>query len=257
MCRLLGVVSAEVIDHDHALCASPQSLADLSPEHPHGWGLALHGGQGGWDIHKSPACAKDDPRFHALSRSARGSLLIAHVRKRTVGPTSLANTHPFHSGRWVFAHNGTLHDPARLDRHTSIARCRAVAGDTDSERLFAYLLTSIDLAGGTHGARRAAPGAVDAALRAAVADLCADPGFGAANFLLSDGDVLYAHRHGRTLHIIERRGLVMLASEVLADGTAASWQEITDGTLLRIDAGRQPQVRWLARPEAERAARIA
>lgn len=245
MCRLLGAVSADVVDHCHALRSAPRSLAELSPDHPHGWGLAVHDGRGGWDVHKSPACAKHDDRFHAVAQDARGRMLVAHVRKRTVGPTSLSNTHPFRRGRWVFAHNGTIHDVDHLERRTSGARQREIEGDTDSERFLAYLLTAVDAAGGAEGVRRAAPGAIDAAIGAAMAELVTRPDFGAANFLLGDGDALYAYRHGRTLHVLERRGLVLLASEPPSD---EAWQEVAEGTLLRIDSGKQPRVRWLNAP---------
>jgi glutamine amidotransferase len=172
-------------------------------------------------------------------------MLVAHVRKRTVGPTSLENTHPFQRGCWVFAHNGTIHDLDFLERRSSGARRREIEGDTDSERFLAYLLTAVDAAGGAQGVHRAPPGAVDAALGAAVTELVARPDFGAANFLLGDGDVLYACRNGRTLHLVEQRGLVMLASEQPGD---EPWSEIGEGSLLRIDAGKQPRVRWLEAP---------
>jgi glutamine amidotransferase len=241
MCRLLGAVSAEIVDHHHALRAAPTSLAALSPDHPHGWGLALSDGRRGWDLHKSPTCALDDPRFGDLART-RARVLVAHVRKKTVGPASLGNTHPFQRGRWIFAHNGTLHDTGPLERRTSGPRRAELEGDTDSERLFAFLLSAIDRAGGAAGVRRAAPGAVDRALRAAIDEVTASVGFGAANFLCSDGEALYAHRHGRSLHVLERRGMVLLASETIGEGP---WQEMGDGDLLRVDVGREPRVRWL------------
>jgi glutamine amidotransferase len=254
MCRLLGAVTAEVATHFDVLQDAPRSLAALSPDHPHGWGLAVHDGRHGWDVHKGPACAQGDERFHAAARTVRGRMLVAHVRKRTVGPTSIENTHPFRRGRWIFAHNGTIQDVAHLTRRASGARLREVEGDTDSERFFAYLLTAVDRAGGTLGTRRAAAGAVDAAVKAAVAELTARPDFGAANFLLGDGEVLYAYRHGRTLHVLERRGAVMLASEQPGD---EPWSEVEEGALLRIDAGAQPRVRWLSAPAREALARIA
>jgi glutamine amidotransferase len=250
MCRLLGAVTAEVVAHDELLQDAPRSLAALSPDHPHGWGLAVHDGRRDWNVYKSPACAKADERFSTLARAARGRMLVAHVRKRTVGPTSLENTHPFRRGRWIFAHNGTIHDVEQMERRTSGPRRREIEGDTDSERLFAYLLTAVDRAGGTFGVRRAAPGAVDAALHAAVAELTARPDFGAANFLLGDGEVLYAHRFGRTLHVLARRDAVLLASEQPGD---EPWQELEEGALIRIDAGAQPRLRRLSAPAPARA----
>jgi glutamine amidotransferase len=229
---------------------SPRSLSALSPDHPHGWGLAVHDGRHGWDLHKGPLCAQVDPRYHAAAGAARGRMLVAHVRKRTVGPTSVENTHPFRRGRWVFAHNGTIPDVDALERRTSGARRGEVEGDTDSERLFAYLLTAIDRAGVAVSGRRAS-GAVDAAIGAAMDALVTRPDFGAANFLLGDGQTLYAYRHGRTLHVLERRGAVLLASEQPSD---EPWREVPEGSLLRIDTGAQPLVRWLSAGPARRAA---
>src|SRR6185312_3253577 len=167
MCRLLGVVSAEVMSHHLPLDAAPRSLAELSPDHPHGWGLAVSDGGRRWDVHRATGCARDDARFHALAMEARGRLLVAHIRNRTVGLCSLENTHPFPRGRWVCAHNGTVPDTTPLERHTSEARLQQIQGQTDSERIFAFLLTYLDRAGATDGASHAAPGAADAALREA------------------------------------------------------------------------------------------
>jgi predicted glutamine amidotransferase len=249
MCRLLGVVSTEIIDYSSPLLRSQRSLAELSTEHPHGWGVAVHDGGGDWDIQRGTACAKLDGRFHEVAARARGRTLIAHVRRRTVGALNLENTHPFQRGRWVFAHNGTIPETEPLTHRTSGQRRREIEGQTDSERLFALLLTAIDRAGGTDGAMRAAPGAVDETLAAAVADLTARPSFGAANFLCGDGEVLYAFRYGRTLHVLERdaspdRGAaVLVASERLTD---EAWNEVTEGALLRVDGGARPRWRSIA-----------
>ena len=40
MCRLLGIVSSERTSFHFSLQAAPRSLASLSSEHPHGWGIA-------------------------------------------------------------------------------------------------------------------------------------------------------------------------------------------------------------------------
>jgi glutamine amidotransferase len=242
MCRLLGVVSAEVMSHHLPLDAAPRSLAELSPDHPHGWGLAVSDGGRRWDVHRATGCAKDDARFHALAMEARGRLLVAHIRNRTVGLSSLENTHPFRRGRWVFAHNGTLPDTAPLDLHTSAERRRQIQGQTDSERLFAFLLTFLDRAGATTGASRAGVTgrAADAALHEATQVIRSQPG--AANFLCSDGEVLYAFRYGRSLHLLQRSGGRRQAAVIVASErpTDEPWDEVAEGTLLRIDGGAAP-----------------
>jgi len=257
MCRLIGVVASEITNFRFCLRDAPRSLAVMSPEHPDGWGVAVHDGAA-WQLVKAPACAQDDAHFEALSATRRGRVLIAHVRKRTVGPIGPDNTHPFARGRWTFAHNGTIDDQDFLRAHSAPARLAEVVGQTDSELFFAYLLTALD----------ARPDAPDDALADALRALVKRRGV-AANFLLGDGEVLYAHRFGRTLFTLERRpgdavrtertsvetlatletgwtprrGAVFIASEQLSD---EPWQEVPTGTLLRVDRGALPSVRVLA-----------
>lgn len=253
MCRLLGVVSSEVTDFRFSLQGAPRSLAALSPGHPDGWGVAVHDDELGWRITKHPACAAVDERFEQAA-TKRGRMLLAHVRKRTVGPVAPENTHPFRRDRWVFAHNGTIEDRGWLEAHTPPARLAQVEGGTDSERLFAYLLGAID------GCRFAE--AIDEALALATRAVVAH-GPCSANYLLANGDTMYAHRHGRELCLLQRgegdgvrpsrrswetgllvetpwsqrRWAIFLASERLTD---EPWVDVEERTLLRIEAGAIP-----------------
>ncbi|MDI1431124.1 class II glutamine amidotransferase [Polyangium sorediatum] len=238
MCRLFGVVSRHVEPHPEPLATAPKSLAALSPEHPHGWGIAAHDGKT-WAIHKSPTCAHADPTFHTTASNARGRIVLAHVRKATVGKTGLTNTHPFRRDAWVFAHNGTISDVAWLERRTSQSRRREITGDTDSERLFALLMTALDDVGATYGSRRAPGGAVHRAIARVIEAATDRPRFGAVNFLLSDGDVLYAHRFGRSLYVSSEAGVVRIASEAPHEG---AWQEVPERSLLCIEGGVAPRV---------------
>lgn len=273
MCRLVGVVASETTDFRFTLNEAPRSLAALSPEHPHGWGLAVHAEGRGWDVHKQAACARDDARFCKLAADARGELLVAHVRKRTVGPVGCPNTHPFHRGPWVFAHNGTIDDTAWLAERASAARRAEIEGETDSELFFAALLTAIDEVGGALGVRSAADGAVDRAIAGVVARCHARASFGASNFLLSDGVSLYAHRSGRSLFVLtrgrgdrvvdsrrsrethavietpwsDRREAVLVASERITD---EPWAELAEQTLLRVERGPRPAIHLLVGPAA-------
>src|SRR5438477_7603822 len=104
MCRMFALAAARPIAARELLRDAPRSLAALSREHADGWGVALYADD--WSIHRGTACAARCTRFDAIADAATARLVIAHVRKKTVGPTSLANTHPFRRGRFVFAHNG-------------------------------------------------------------------------------------------------------------------------------------------------------
>jgi glutamine amidotransferase len=255
MCRLLAIVASEPTEFRIVLREAPRSLAALSHEHRDGWGLAIFDGED-WRLHRGVAQASEDEQFHRLAVGSRGELLIAHIRRRTVGVTSLENTHPFRSGEWVFAHNGTIDDIAYLRTRVSPARLAAIRGETDSELFFAFLLTRLD------ERPNANP---DPVIAAAVREARARGDFGAFNFLLSNGEFTYAHRFGRTLYLLERsphdevlvnresretgaivqtpwsqrRHAVFIASERLTD---EPWQEVGTGTLLRVDA--EPTPRW-------------
>lgn len=262
MCRLIGVVASERTDFRFSLQDAPKSLAALSREHPHGWGIAIHSRDVGWKLQKRAVCAYDDAHFKEAAGESRGEVLLSHIRQKTVGPTRLENTHPFQQGPWVFAHNGTIENVAYLRANISPARRAEITGDTDSELFFAYLLTRLDAANLTE---RAAAALTDSAITRAMRDALSQTSFGACNFLLSNGETLYAHRFGRTLFALERspgdevvperasaetgavlttrwttkRRAVLLASEAMTD---EPWREIEEGTLLRVD--RLPQPVW-------------
>jgi predicted glutamine amidotransferase len=262
MCRLLGIVSSEPTDFKIVLREAPRSMAALSREHRDGWGIAVFDDDArGWCVEKGIACASEDERFHQLAVGSRGEILVSHIRQKTVGETSLANTHPFERGRWLFAHNGTVKDAAWLQERASHDRLAEVRGETDSELLFAWLLTRFDDAG---VADKPATDATDTALGRATRAAREHTGFGAFNFLLSDGKTTYAHRFGRTMYLLDlgpldevrrrrtshdgtiletpwspNRRAVFIASEKMTD---EPWQSVEEGMLLRID--REPGPRW-------------
>jgi glutamine amidotransferase len=265
MCRLLAIASSEPTDFRIVLREAPRSLAALSREHRDGWGIAIFDDELGWRIDKNVACAGEDERFHELALGARGEMLISHVRRKTVGETSLVNTHPFTRGRWVFAHNGTIKDVHWLRAHTSPERIQEISGETDSELLFAWLLTRLDEAGVT--ASVASP-ETDRTVGGAVRAARERYDFGAFTFLLCNGATTYAHRHGRPLHLLERtpedpvrvrrtsrdgtsvmtpwsqhRTAVFVASERMTD---EPWQVIEEGMLLRIERTPVPHFRLVA-----------
>lgn len=255
MCRLLAAVASEVTHFRLSLKEAPRSLAFLSREHRDGWGIGVYSQGGGWLLQRGTDCAHEDDDFHEVAAGSCGEILIAHVRKRTVGPITLENTHPFEKSGWVFAHNGTIEDIDWVASQVSPERKAALGGQTDSEIFFAFLLTRLDEARiGANGDGNATDGVLARALR----DLHRRPKLGACNFLLSNGRTLFAHRSGRTLFLLERRPgdavrversssetgavvetawsparqAVLIASERITD---EPWREIEERALLRVD----------------------
>ncbi len=196
---------------------APRSLKALSEEHCDGWGIALH--RDAWTVHRSTKCAARCERYATIDLDA--TLMIAHVRKKTVGELALRNTHPFQRGRFVFAHNGTVETTGLIAR-TSPTQLAAIEGATDSEKLFAFVLTQIDELGD-----------IERGLAAAVATLHALGSIGSATFLFADGERLFAHRLGRALFTAHRDGVHVIASEPLGND---AWTEVAERELIALDA---------------------
>lgn len=241
MCRLLGVLANDTRDFGLCLQSAPRSLAALSIENPDGWGIAVWEPTTGWVLRKQPACAQRDVSFVEAATQSRGQALVAHVRQRTVGQATHDNTHPFQSGRWIFAHNGTIDEVDYLRSRVSPARRANLRGGTDSELLFAFLLTRLDADDLDDVPSN---GATDLAVADAVDELARHPSFGSYNFVLCDGETLYAQRRGRTLFVLERNEAgggttALVASEPATD---EPWRSLAEGALVQCRRARP--MRW-------------
>jgi len=111
--------------------------------------------------------------------------VVAHVRKATIGQVTLENTHPFVRelwGRyWVFAHNGDLKNFApHLHGHFK------PVGNTDSELAFCWLMQEL-------AKSHADLPAVDELTRTLQELVPQISRHGTFNFLLSNGQALWAH----------------------------------------------------------------
>src|SRR5262249_4450658 len=111
MCELLGMECNVPTDIVFSFTGLRNRGGRTAP-HSDGWGLAFYEGRA-TRVFLDPSPAAESALARFLSDNPIKTLLaIGHIRKRTRGPTTLANTHPFVRelwGRhWVFAHNGTL-----------------------------------------------------------------------------------------------------------------------------------------------------
>jgi len=183
-----------------------QSRRDLSGfEHADGWGIAAHGGEG-WQVERRASAAHDGHHFCAAAERVAATTVLAHVRRATVGPVGLANTHPFVHDRFALVHNGTVPYFADirgrlLDAMTPEHRA-AIRGGTDSEHLLHLILSIHARTGGSLFA------SLVAGLRRVVAlcrEIGQEPHLG-LNVLLTDGVGMAGSRWRRTLHYLEQPG---------------------------------------------------
>ena len=231
---------------------------------PDGWGAAYYEGE---DAHvlREAQPALTSAFVPVLERhDFHSHLVIAHIRRASRGPVTLVNTQPFarelFGRRHIFAHNGDLPD---IEQKLPLAHAaHRPMGQTDSEHAFYALMQSLqglDATGESGDLKRRIEVVRDFAARLRA--------LGPANFLYTDGDLLFAHAHRRRshpdnawvpgLHLLMREAAsahqmrasgvhvqghddkpapaVMLASMPL---TPEDWEPLPENTLLVLQQGR-------------------
>jgi len=195
MCQLLGMNCNTPTDVTFSFSGFAQR-GGATDHHSDGWGIAFFEGRGVRHMvdHQS---ASTSPVAELVRRyPIKISNIISHIRKATQGVVSLENCHPFVRelwGRyWVFAHNGNLENYApRLDGGFK------PVGQTDSERAFCWLMQEL----AKSHANVPSVAELSATLRELVPQIARH---GTFNFLLSNGDALWAHASTQ-LHCVLRR----------------------------------------------------
>lgn len=150
MCRLLA--TAGHVDQKQFISVSNKfrKLAHTgtvplkeSPGHKDGWGVAWYYGDQNF-LQKFPTDAFVDERYpKTLKKIGEPDILLAHLRKVSVGKISLNNSHPFRFGQWSFCHNGTIYQSEKLKIIKKLTG--EIKGNTDSEKFFFACLSGIDL----------------------------------------------------------------------------------------------------------------
>jgi predicted glutamine amidotransferase len=144
MCRLFGMTGGdEPVAATFWLLEAPDSLSIQSRREPDGTGLGVFDATGAPVLHKWPIAAYEDREFAEQARHVTSPTFVAHIRFASTGAVELANTHPFEQRGRLFAHNGVVEGLDRLDEELGEHRS-LVAGDTDSERVFALITKRIE-----------------------------------------------------------------------------------------------------------------
>lgn len=259
MCRLYAMRANEPTRVECSLVHAQNALmqqSQLDAEglvHGHGWGVADYR-DGMPLIEKQTWAAFHGEHFKKTAARVYARTVIAHVRRATVGGTSIENTHPFHHGKWLFAHNGTIpHFLAVRDRmmpEIDPLLRNDIKGTTDSEHVFYFLLT-LRLRHPDVGLRELVAIGLNR-VRSWCADVDPQAKVG-LNIVLTDGAELVGSRLGRTLWHLRREQVytcnicgrshvhhdvgtdyrvVEIASEPITDDY---WEEFEDGVIYSVD----------------------
>jgi glutamine amidotransferase len=265
MCRLFGLhADKRVVTATFWLLDAPDNLSEQSKRNPDGTGLGVFGPDGKPGVYKQPIAAWQDQAFATEAHTLTGTTFIAHVRYSSSAALETRNTHPFLQDGRIFAHNGVVEGLDVVDaRLAELGVDGLVAGETDSERIFA-LITGCIRRGDDVGA-----GIVDA-----VGWLSENVPIFAVNILLSTATDMWALRYPETheLYLLDRRDVddrrlrmrshritahsdeltsdasVLFASEPMDDD---DWRPLAPGELVHVDADLQID-RRIAIPNAPR-----
>lgn len=205
MCQLLGMNCNTPTDVTFSFRGFAQR-GGATDHHADSWGIAFFEGDSSVDgadhdkglrhfVDHLPACASPVAEL-IRSYPIKSRNVIAHIRKATQGRVALENCHPFVRelwGRyWVFAHNGNLVDfSPRL--HGSF---RPV-GSTDSEYAFCWIMQEL----AKSHADVPSVQELSITLRELAGQIARH---GTFNFLLSNGQALWAHASTKLVYV-ERR----------------------------------------------------
>ncbi|OLP15546.1 class II glutamine amidotransferase [Leptolyngbya sp. 'hensonii'] len=217
MCQLLGMncnVPTDICFSFEGFCAR----GGKTDEHKDGWGIAFFEGAGcRVFLDDKPSIVSPIAAF-VRQYPIKSMNVIAHIRKATVGPIQLENCHPFQRelwGRyWVFAHNGDLPD-LQLENYPFY---RPV-GQTDSERAFCLILNTLRQS----FPDQKPPLAKLYLLLQQVTQTIAR--YGIFNYLLSDGEHLFAHCSTKLCYIV--RQAPFAAAHLIDEDMTVDFQEVT------------------------------
>lgn len=273
MCRLYGLqaneptkIECSLVRAQNALMA--QSKRDMTGHtHGHGWGVASHP-DGVPLVEKQAWAAYHGEHFQKIAARIYSRSVIAHVRRATVGPPGIENTHPFVHGIWLFAHNGTVPNfdqvRDRMLEETDPLHRTEIHGSTDSEHLFRFLMSLWE-----HNPERPLIETLRIGLEQVI-DWCheIDPNKKIGlNVIWTDGERMVGSRLNRTLWYLERDGVVRcevcgkthvhhsakehyraveIASEPI---THERWLQVPNGTVFSVD----PDYRLKILPLSEKA----
>lgn len=218
MCELLGFTASKPTDLRETL----RGFYAHSEKHPHGWGI-MHGGG---VLREAVKATESRLLPELLETLPPQTTLLGHIRFATVGSVRQENCHPFraqdHQGRiWTMIHNGTIYSGKRLIRYL-----QSQTGDTDSERLFLYLMDSLNEARPQNARERF--GVVERVVREIAPR-------NKLNLMIWDGDLLYVHKNMEDTLQYRRTEHGMLFATTPVDG--GHWKNVPIAQLFAYRAG--------------------
>lgn len=261
MCRWLAYsgpsvpLSALLTRPDHSLIdQSRRARENVATTNGDGFGVGWYGEGRYPGTFRDTHPAWNNANLRHLGKHIRSPLFLAHIRAATGTAVQDTNCHPFAFENWLFQHNGSVPDFAKLKRQllydVEPPLFSHIEGSTDSELLFFLALTF---------GLQAEPKRAMERMISHVEGVCRGAGiqrpitFSAA---VSDGEhlfavryssdgnspTLYHSRHVHALRVIDGSyetlpdGAVVVLSEPL-DELAEHWEAVLESSFVTVERG--------------------
>ena len=230
MWELLGFDSASEQD----ITGYMEEFYTHSVRHPHGWGLSVMHEDWTHYIEKEPRPAYKSSRLRERLKSpVAGRHIFGHIRYATVGSLDLFNSHPFTGldsteRRWTMMHNGTIFHFDKIRKYERVQQ-----GTTDSERIFLYLIDTIN----EKTSEKGAP--LNAEERFAVLDgiIVEMSDRNKLNLMIFDSETMYVHSNCRkTMHYLPKTSSTLFATKPVSE---ENWLLFPQNMLLGYQNGKR------------------
>lgn len=258
MCRILAI-SGKINHQESALILEKfQRLAEFgkipgaSKGHKDGWGIVAYE-KGKPFLHaRNYKDAFKDPKYSAAVEGLKDKkidIVISHLRKASVGSRNTKNSHPFAQDNFSFCQNGTVFDSKKIS--LTAKSKKIVKGNSDSEKLFAYVLQCLN------EKKKTDAKTISKAINESVEYIRKNFDYTAMNIVFSDGKQIWALREVNEKNFfVKKYKLLDYYSLLIGKGDGYSvicseklpiknvqWKAIKNHELLRISAKNTMQKR--------------
>jgi predicted glutamine amidotransferase len=155
MCRWLAYSGSPLLIEEilykpvHSLVAqSLHSTLGAETTNGDGFGIGWYGISDTPGVFRSIEPAWNDRNLRELAGHIQSPIIFAHIRASSGSPVQQTNCHPFRYGRWLWMHNGVIHEFPQVKRDLVLAvdpsLYQHIEGSTDSE-IFFYLALTLGL----------------------------------------------------------------------------------------------------------------
>jgi predicted glutamine amidotransferase len=197
MCRLLAIIGkidkkteSKILEEFRYLSKYGYIAPEIEVGHPDGWGMVAYEKNKICYIKKSIFSAYQDRKYlEAIDSLGRmkEDILMAHLRRATVGDRNIKNVHPFIFDNFTFCQNGTILGSNKIPLASKYKKL--IQGKTDSEKAFFLMMQKINL----H--KNKSKSVVQKSILNAVNFIKNNFDYTAFNFILSDGKNVWAMRN--------------------------------------------------------------